>query len=418
MTIDARWVYEAITHGLGDWQSPVMTLLWGLIDPIVPGSMSMFLLMAAIYWGSFAVIALVVSRRVPWLGLVVMLLAMSPPAFILVGMIWRDVLFADVWLCAAALTYAMANRAPTLRWPVQVLALLLVGFGVLLRPNAIIAAPLLAMYVLWPAAFHWKRTAILLIPGIIAGYGLIHVVYYTLLNVDRQNPLHSVLVFDLGGISYHSGENRFPVDFTPEQTAMLFTSACYNPTRWDYYWHLPGCNFVMKRLDAPADKIFGTPRLVAAWWSAVKAHPLAYVEHRLNFLWTFLTGSNLVIPVLDLDHPTRQIHAQNPYFMGLVAAYITLEPTFVFRLGFWLALALGICPLAWPVRATPSGAFAIGITGSAIVYVLSFLPFGVAAEYRYGYWCVLACIAGAAAVMAAGRESRRPASTSGFPAAA
>ena len=115
MTIDALWVYEATARGLGDWQSPVMTLLWKLIDPIAPGSMSMFLLMAALYWGSFALIALAVTRRVPWLGVAVMLLAMSPPAFILVGMIWRDVLFADVWLCAAALTYTGGHsraRAP------------------------------------------------------------------------------------------------------------------------------------------------------------------------------------------------------------------------------------------------------------------------------------------------------------------
>ena len=100
----------------------------------------------------------------------------------------------------------------------------------LLRPNAIIAAPFLAAYVMWPTAFHWKRVAIILIPGIVAGYALIHTVYYTVLNAERQNPLHSVFVYDLGGISYYSGENRFPVAFTPEQTAMLFTSECYNRT--------------------------------------------------------------------------------------------------------------------------------------------------------------------------------------------
>ena len=42
MTYDARYVYDDIAKGtLGDWQSPVMTLLWSLIDPIVPGSASM-----------------------------------------------------------------------------------------------------------------------------------------------------------------------------------------------------------------------------------------------------------------------------------------------------------------------------------------------------------------------------------------
>ncbi len=64
-------------------------------------------------------------------------------------MIWRDVLFADIWLCAAALTYATAAPAGApIRWPAQTIAMLLVAIGVLLRPNAIVAAPLLAAYVI------------------------------------------------------------------------------------------------------------------------------------------------------------------------------------------------------------------------------------------------------------------------------
>ena len=43
MTYDAKFVYEDIAkHTLGDWQSPAMTVLWRLIDPIAPGSGSMF----------------------------------------------------------------------------------------------------------------------------------------------------------------------------------------------------------------------------------------------------------------------------------------------------------------------------------------------------------------------------------------
>jgi hypothetical protein len=37
MTYDAKFVYEDIAKGTyGDWQSPVMVWLWGLIDPIAP----------------------------------------------------------------------------------------------------------------------------------------------------------------------------------------------------------------------------------------------------------------------------------------------------------------------------------------------------------------------------------------------
>jgi len=47
MTFDAKFVHEDIAKGVfGDWQSPVMTVLWGVIDPIAPGPGSMFLLIA------------------------------------------------------------------------------------------------------------------------------------------------------------------------------------------------------------------------------------------------------------------------------------------------------------------------------------------------------------------------------------
>src|ERR1041384_5860588 len=99
MTYDARYVYQDIAAGfLGDWQSPVMTVLWSLIDPIAPGSGSMFLLIATFYWLGFGLLAYAVAQRCLWLAVVLLLLALSPPAFVFVGIIWRDVLFANAWL--------------------------------------------------------------------------------------------------------------------------------------------------------------------------------------------------------------------------------------------------------------------------------------------------------------------------------
>ncbi|MCC6891129.1 MAG: hypothetical protein IT536_21590 [Hyphomicrobiales bacterium] len=407
MTIDAGWVYRAISEGLGDWQSPVMSLIWQAIDPIAPGSRSMLLLLALLYWTGFGIVAFTAARQAGWLGPLTIVLALTPPAFVLVGMIWRDVLFADLWLCAAALTYASRDWRSALRWPIAALAILLVAIGLLLRPNAIVAAPVLAGYVLWPTAFHWKRIAAILIPGAIAGYALIHTVYYTLLDAERQYPLHSVLVFDLGGITYFSGENRFPLAFTPEQTAMLFTRDCYNPTRWDYYWHIAPCDFVMQRLERKDDKVFGTPRLVEAWRNAMLAEPFAYLKHRATFMRTFLVEPSLVLPVLELPHPSRQVHADNRLFMMLVAVHDALQETWLLRVGVWLAAALAVMLLAWPLRATPHGAFALGVCGSGALYVLSYSVFGVAAEYRYAYWCVVASLVGAVA-LAVGRSAAKP----------
>ena len=136
------------------------------------------------------------------LALLLPLLALLPPAFVFVGIIWRDVLFATSWLLAAAIAFAAAERGARLRVPAQALALALCAFGVLLRPNALIAAPILAAYIAWPTRMSPKRTAILFVPAMAGFFALVQVVYYGALGATRQHPLQSIMVFDLGGISH------------------------------------------------------------------------------------------------------------------------------------------------------------------------------------------------------------------------
>ena len=402
-TTDARYVYADARAGqLGDWQSPVMGVLWLLIDPVAPGALSMFLLTATLYWLGFGLLALIAARRSPALALLALLLAFAPPAFVFVGMVWRDVLFGVVWLAAAMLAFPVADRQARARWPIQAVALLLITLGVLLRPNAIFAAPFLAVYAIWPARVDVKRIALLLVPGVIVFYALVPLVYYGMLDVKRQNPLHSILVFDLGGITHFSGENQFPVTWTADQAALL-TSKCYDPVRWDTYWHVPPCSFVMQRLERPDDVIFGTPRLVSAWWQAVAAHPLAYLEHRATFMWQFLGRSNLVLPVWDWLDP-NSAYGHSRALAPVVAVHDALQPTPLFRPGLWLVAAAVVLGFAWRTRATPAGAYAVSVTASAIVYIMTFFAVGVAADFRYAYWCVLATLTGAVAAVLARYE--------------
>ena len=63
-TYDARFVYQDIAKGFrGDWQSPVMIVLWQMIDPIAPGAGSMFLLIVTFYWLGFGLLALTSLRH-------------------------------------------------------------------------------------------------------------------------------------------------------------------------------------------------------------------------------------------------------------------------------------------------------------------------------------------------------------------
>jgi hypothetical protein len=393
-TYDARYVYEDIAKGFrGDWQSPVMTSLWSLIDPIAPGAASLFLLIATLYWLGFGLLAFTLATRSIWLAFVLLALALSPPAFVFVGMLWRDVLFASTWLLAAALVFAVAGSRPRLRVPIQLVAVALLALGVLLRPNALIAAPLLAASILWPAQFSLKRAAILYMPVALGLFALIQVVYYGALGAVRQHPEQSIMVFDLGGISHFTGQNQFPGVWTAPQTALI-ESGCYRPTEWDIYWRFEPCQFVMHKLEGE-EKLFGTPTIPAAWARAVTQHPIAYLQHRAAYMWNFLAGENLTMWLYDIDNPPNVPFAQRPAFIALKSMHDRLKPTPLFRAGTWLLLCITVCAFAWRRRDTPASTFALGVCGSAAVYVLTLFVAGVASDFRYAYWAVLAGLSGA-----------------------
>jgi hypothetical protein len=410
MTYDARFVYEYATKGtMEDWQSPAMIVLWRWIDPVAPGAASMFLLIVTLYWLAVGLLALTLARRSIWLAVALVALALSPPAFVFQGIIWRDVLFANSWLLAAVLALATAHREAKLRVPAQAIALGMLAFGVLLRPNALTAAPILAVAILWPQQFSSKRAAILYVPIGIALFGLVQFVYYGVFDAKRQHPLHSIKVFDLGGISHFAGENQFPVTWTATENTLLI-GGCYQPTQWDIYWRLEPCDFVMNKLKA--NNIFGTPALSKAWMHAVVKHPIAYLEHRSAFMWNFLVQPNLTMWVDDVYDPSKKVFLHRPAFNALVAVHDALKPTPLFRAGSWLLLCIAVCGFAWRRRDTAARTFVIGACGSAALYVLTFLFVGVASDFRYGYWAVLAGIAGAAALF-----MPRPPETAPSPAA-
>ena len=405
MTYDAKFVYEDIAKGtMGDWQSPVMVWLWALIDPIAPGAASMFLLIAATYWLGFGVLALVLASRGKASALLLPLLAMTPPALGLVGIIWRDVLFATCWLLAATVAFAVSERPSPIRLTGQALALGLVIFGVLLRPNALLAAPILAAYAVWLSRASLRKTVIFYVPAAVCCFAIVQLVYYGMLDAKRQHPLQTIMIFDLGGISHFSKENQFPVDWSDSENAMLL-NGCYKPTLWDIYWRLEPCDFVMRKVEREKG-LFGTPAISKAWLAAIAHHPAAYLQHRSAFMWNFLAADNLTMWTADVEHPTKNVFADRTAFNALLSAHDVLKPTPFLRAGFWLLACVVIGYLGWRRSSPREAAFALAVCGSATIYLLSFYALGVASDFRYGYWAVLAAIAGGVVVTSGGRKGQ------------
>jgi hypothetical protein len=403
MTWDAKFVYQDIAKGFyGDWQSPVMTWLWGVIDPVAPGSGSMFLLIATSYWLGFALPSFALAVRGRRSALLLPALALMPPAFVFVGTIWRDVPSSSCWLIAAGIAFIVAGRRPWIKRPMQALALALIALGVLLRLNGLIAAPILAAYVIWPERFSLRRAAYVYVPAGIILFLTVQLIYYGVLGATRQHALQSIMIFDLGGISHFAKENQYPVEWTGAENTQLL-DGCYQPTEWDIYWRLEPCQFVMQRIEHEKG-LFGTAAIPKAWSLAIARHPIAYLEHRSAFMWNFLAGSNLTMWVADIEHPPQRIFLDRPGFTALVSLHDALKPTPLFRAGSWLVLCMVLCWFGWRRGNTREGAFVLGVCGSAMIYVLSYYPVGVASDFRYAYWAVVAGLLGAVVLSARSRS--------------
>ena len=280
----------------------------------------------------------------------------------------------------------------------QVLAIVLCAFGVLLRPNALIPAPILGAYIAWPIKVYWKRAAVAFVPAMVLFFLLVQFVYYGVLGVTRQHPLQSIMVFDLGGISRFTGQNQFPVTWILSESKLLL-EGCYRPTEWDIYWRLEPCEFVMRKLERD-EKIFGTRAVVDAWTRAVFRHPIAYLEHRAGFHVEFSHGCKSH----DVGGRRRTSGPGGLYrsarLCGAQAYSRRAEADAVVCAGTWFVACIALCGFAWRRRETAEGAFAIGLCGTAAMYVATFFAVGVASDFRYGYLAVLATIAGGVALLA------------------
>jgi hypothetical protein len=195
----------------------------------------------------------------------------------------------------------------------------------------------------------------------------------------------SLLAFDLGGITHFTGVSQFPEIFTGEQERKLRNS-CYNPAGVNnYLWG--DCAFVGKRLRS--EGLWGSAAFRRTWIEAIVMHPLAYIRHRTNHFWSLLRSV--------WGHRISETSANEFGFVfvpgsgfKVLSASVTIgealglfSPAKWFLIGSLLFFFTGMLR-PWPALGAVQAALASGL-----LYEFTYLPFGVAADFRYSYWMIL-----------------------------
>jgi hypothetical protein len=411
VTHDALAVYDqAYEWRFGDWQPPLMGVIWrGLETLFGYGPRAILLPTLAIYWLAFFLLFVAISRaraRSAWL---VFLVAFLPPIFALTGVIWRDVIFSALWLFAFSLAFCVADRPMAWRALATALALMAFLIGYWLRPNALFAAVPLLAYLIWPTGWRWTRAIAIAVPVVVLLQASSDAINYRWLHAKEDHATHSIFVFDLAGITHFSGKNAFPIDdWTPDEFESL-KSTCYQPNYWDAIWWVD-CTFAMERInrdDPPGTKLFGSDRLRQAWLKAILEHPLAYVKHRLTYFWTLLGWENMVLFDQRASGQWRFMFPKSTAYAYFETAILWLHRhTPIFRGLPWLLLSLAVGFFALRCPDGRAKAACVSLTLSGTVFTLTYLIFGVAAEYRYVYWTALSSLI-AGVIMLAKREVER-----------
>ena len=135
-------------------------------------------------------------------------------------------------------------------------------------------------------------------------------------------------------------------------------------------------------------------------------HPLAYLEHRSAFTRNFLAGSNLTSCVADIEHSLQKLFLSRSASTALGVAARRAQADAVVSRRVVVGAVPGRVLIGLAARRYAWGAFVLGTCGSTVIYVLSYYPVGVAFDFRYDYWAVVAGLVGAVVVAAPSRSLR------------
>ena len=390
------WAYfdAARTGNFTNWQPPLLGKLWIPLQAIWNGPQPMLVLFMAGYWSGFYLLARAYESEGGRLAACTFAAGLFPLALNFNGQLVKDVSMAVCLLLAAGIAAALVRGAIKKRAATVGALWLFLLAGAFMRANALFALPPLLDLAGTATSLRWakigwiKRTIAVLLISI--AFAPAHILADRhVFRVHDIFPMSQLQIFDIGGIGYFSGIDRFQGFFGPDFAAK--NRGCYTPRAWDVYgWG--GCEEVYEDLKPQ----FGRP-LTKMWLEALAADPVAYVTHRLAHFNRFLQF--LCRDCKEMIYTGSQSTNQSEF---------TFTPTFLYqaidlaseaindspfgRPYVWLliCLAWSLAAVAIPDPLTRRITFSIAASGA--LYASAFAIVGIASDSRYIYWTMLCAL--------------------------
>jgi hypothetical protein len=392
---------EAVSRKFYDWHPPVMAWVWSYLRRIKEGSGPLFLLQAFLYWFGLGLIALSMHRqgyrRTAW-G--ILAIGVFPPFVSGAVRVMKDTGLATVFLASFAILFHYRTCGKKPPWYALAVVSVLLLYGILVRANGIFGGAPLILYMLRPKymARPWRYFPLALLV-VALSFPLSGILNHKVIGATNLEVHRTLQIFDVAGIAYYAHD---PNVFDPPVFSEEFIARCYTPMMWDTLGASGDCKAIWKQ---------PYPHWTGMWLKAILHHPIAYLEHRLahfndelGFIEPRHYNTGEVKESLKLGKP--------PAFVPFTPSQKILDIVLFNPLtvpALFIAIGVALLTVLYRKKPTPLGQGSLAVLLSGLLYCAAFLVIGVASEYRYQFWPMLAiAVAFVLSLPEHGRRLRHP----------
>lgn len=376
---------------LGDWHPPLMTWVWYLQLKIFDSYKIFYAINIFVFWFALYNIFRRISKGIVS-GILTFITGTLPFFMVENGVVIKDIHLGIVILFIFSLL--IGERKYFFKYFFIFILLVYCSF---IRNNAVfLTAPLFVFIIFqWNVGSYLKYVYSLIVVLIVIA--ITPFVNHSLLKADDNKNILSLVIFDLAGISYRTGEQLFPIEIPNDVAAHLYKD-CYTPNFWDTFasWSdKPLCKFYGQKIfseDKPVNFF------IHKWLEAIAEHPLAYVRHRLSAFDRFMNYTkhrpNTFVFYADTPgfgaYPGADGYERYDRAIYRFSMKFVNENNIWFAPYFWFSILIGIFIVSYNTK-TRLERLINATSFAGCMYLLGFLFVGVAYGFRYAFPAVTLC---------------------------